>query len=330
MADWKLYTPSDLWVDIPPTEYLVDSFLPCNSVAVLSGDGGTFKTYTMLDIAVCVSTGKSWIGRKVKKSPVLIIDEESGHDRLLSRLQETMKGHGLTPKDKPEIYFYTKNGFNAANTDHLSTLKGALLATKAGLVIMDSLAVITPDNDENSTKAMRKPLDALQTIAQESKTTIGIIHHNNRNGNYRGASGIRDSIEYLFSVTRSDRIITIKADKSRDYDEKELQLSLTATFENNTFRLVSSNLTADTDLQNRIIEAIKDNPGMSKNKIHSSVGGNKQQCFNTIEAMERNGILKNTGKESSCKYVYDNVIEDLLTETETNRDQTETGITGNE
>lgn len=327
MADWKLYSPNDLWVEIPHTEYLVSGFIPCGTVAGLSGDGGTFKTYTMLDLAVCISTGKDWIGRKVKKSPVLIIDEESGHNRLLFRLQQTMKGHGLTPKDKPEIYFYSKNGFNADNAEHLNILKGALLATKAGLVVMDSLAAITPDNDENNSKAMRKPLDTLQTVAQEFNTTIGIIHHNNKNGNYRGATGIRDSVEYHFTVTRSDRIITIKADKSRDYEETDLQLSLTATFESDTFKLVSSNLTADTDLQNRIIEAVKDNPEVSKNGLYELVKGNRKQCLAVIDAMVTTGIIKNVGKSSNCKYVYDNTIEDLLSDTDTNRYQSDTSIT---
>jgi hypothetical protein len=331
MSDkWTLYTPNDLWEDIKPVEYLVSEFLPCGTVAVLSGDGGTFKTYTMLDIAVCIAMGKPWVGRDTKQSPVLIVDEESGHDRLLRRLQETMRGHGLTKNDKPQIYFYSKNGFNADNTDHKALLKATIEKTKASFVIMDSLAVITPDSDENNTKAMRKPLDALQTIAQDTNATMGVIHHNNKMGQYRGASGIRDSIEYHFTVTRSGLTIDIKADKARDYPEEDFKLNLAAEFGTDTFMLVPADISAKHDMDARIIETIKQNPGIDKTNTLKIVGGNHTDMSNRMTYLLSVGKIKNEGKGKAHAYYVDTTEDDLLemieeNDTNTNRYQSVPG-----
>jgi RecA-family ATPase len=70
----------------PPIEYIVDKLVTSGSIGVFYGEPGSKKTYSLLSMAVCVASGISWLGYKTAKSIVLVVDEESGENRLSLRL----------------------------------------------------------------------------------------------------------------------------------------------------------------------------------------------------------------------------------------------------
>lgn len=300
--DQNIITPSDLWLDLPPLEFAVSGFLPSGVLAALCGDGATGKTYTLLDMAVCVATGKDWLNMQVEQGAVLIIDEESGKRRLLKRIQDTMIGHDVPRSTNPPIYAHCKTGFDAGNKEDIAKLDNLLTTTQAKFVILDSLAAITPGLDENSSKAMRPPLDALQALAQKHNAIIFVIHHNNKNGNFRGSSAIRDSVDYLFEVKRQSNTITITGNKTRDYCEDDIDISAIMHFDENIFYLEESQTSATKEALNKIVLIVGEQPGISQNNLAQAIGGQRQEAINMIGYAQKIGKIEDKSKNRYHKY----------------------------
>jgi hypothetical protein len=98
------------WVDCvynaaPPLEFLIgedrNGLITKGSVNLLVGEGGSKKTWAALWMAVCVATGKNFLGFPTRQTSVLIVDEESGERRLKRRLLETLNGALVKREDAP-------------------------------------------------------------------------------------------------------------------------------------------------------------------------------------------------------------------------------------
>jgi hypothetical protein len=51
----------------------LDSFIEAQAFTVVNGPSGAGKTFAMLDMAMCIATGRDWHGHKVKKAPVVYV-----------------------------------------------------------------------------------------------------------------------------------------------------------------------------------------------------------------------------------------------------------------
>ena len=68
-------------------QYLVSSILPMGGVCILGGEPGAGKTWVVLTLARDVASGKPFLGKfPTELGAVLIIDEESGRNRLRKRM----------------------------------------------------------------------------------------------------------------------------------------------------------------------------------------------------------------------------------------------------
>jgi len=61
-------------VEIPAL--LVEGLLHKGSKLVLGGGSKSMKTWTLLDLSICVATGTEWWGKKTKKGKVLYVNFE--------------------------------------------------------------------------------------------------------------------------------------------------------------------------------------------------------------------------------------------------------------
>jgi AAA domain len=70
-------TPDEI-LHRPAPEHLVDDFLLANSTSMTFGDSEPFKSFCMLDLALCVGCGYRWHSRAVKRGPVIYVSAEGG------------------------------------------------------------------------------------------------------------------------------------------------------------------------------------------------------------------------------------------------------------
>ncbi len=90
---FTVYSATDALEPQPPIDWIIESLFSAGSVSAIYGEGGSKKTYAMLDAAVCVAIGAQWLDLATSKSAVLIVDEESGRRRLSRRLGDVLRGH---------------------------------------------------------------------------------------------------------------------------------------------------------------------------------------------------------------------------------------------
>jgi len=213
----QILTATDALQTQPPVDWIVDGLISAGSVNIFYGEGGSKKTYALLDMMVCVSNGDEWIGFKTTKCNTLIIDEESGKRRILRRLGDTLRGHNAD--ECTPVHVISLAGFDLGSPGWVAELTAQIVVTGSRLIVIDALADVMPGRDENLVKDVQPVFLALRQIAELLQIAIIIIHHANKSkGDYRGSTSIKGAIDLLVQVESEPKseLITFKTIKSRD------------------------------------------------------------------------------------------------------------------
>jgi hypothetical protein len=78
---------------LPDFAYEIECVLPARGVSALYGPAGGFKSFVAADMALCVATGTSWQGRRVKPGFVVYVAAE-GRAGLKRRAATWWEYHG--------------------------------------------------------------------------------------------------------------------------------------------------------------------------------------------------------------------------------------------
>jgi hypothetical protein len=212
-----LHRAKEAFEPLPPIDWVVEGLLSSCSTSVFAGDGGTGKSYTMLDLAVAVAGGEpQWLGHNVVQGAVLIVDEESGDHRMRNRLARALRGHDAPP-DIP-LYWVSMGGVDLRNDTDVERLAQAIEQSEARLIILDSMMDFTPGADENSVKDLQPAYHAMRVLADTHTCHLAGIHHFNKTGSYRGSTVIKGMVDLLVNVTRTGDTLSFKHEKVRDVD----------------------------------------------------------------------------------------------------------------
>jgi len=229
----------------PPIEYIVERLIAESSVNVWFGQWGAKKTWAAIDLAVCVASGKQWLGMATEPCNVLIIDEESGDTRLANRIRDTMRGElGQLANESVPIKSVSLAQFNLLKRpDDADLLARLVLELDAKLIIIDALADVMLGGDENAVKDTQPVFANLRFIAELTGAAFIVIHHANKGGGYRGSSAIAGAIDTLLSVEskQDNSLITFKTEKMRDGEP--LNFACEANWTDEGFYLTQSEIT---------------------------------------------------------------------------------------
>jgi len=229
----------------PPIEYVVEKLIAESSVNVWFGQWGAKKTWAAIDLAVCVASGKQWLGMATEPCNVLIVDEESGDTRLANRIKDTMRGElGQMANASVPIKSVSLAQFNLLKRpDDADLLARLVLELDAKLIIIDALADVMLGGDENAVKDTQPVFANLRFIAELTGAAFIVIHHANKGGGYRGSSAIAGAIDTLLSVEskQDNSLITFKTEKMRDGEP--LNFACEANWTDEGFYLTQSEIT---------------------------------------------------------------------------------------
>lgn len=213
----EILTTADALQPQPPIDWIVENLISAGSVNIFYGEGGSKKTWSLLDMAVCVATGAQWLDFKTTQNNVLIIDEESGKRRILRRLGDVLRGHDAD--QTTPIYTISLAGFDLGQAAYIGELTNNINVSGAKLVIIDALADVMPGKDENLVKDVQPIFLALRKIAEDTQAAIILIHHANKGKkDYRGSTAIKGAIDLLLQIeSEPDKdLINFETIKARD------------------------------------------------------------------------------------------------------------------
>ena len=291
----------------PPIDYIITDLITNSSLNVFYGEAGSKKTYTALSMAVAVANGKEWLGFSTKRSPVLFIDEESGEKRFSRRLNETMRGANCNATG--QIFYISLAGFKLDNKEDIKTIESEINRTESKLVIFDALADIM-DGDENSKRDVQPVMNALRKIADNTDSSIILIHHSNKSGGYRGSSAIKASSDLMVQITSDidDSIITFKTEKNRD--GTYISWTAEATWQDEMFYLESTSpISKNSGREEYVMNYLRENgESLVSEIIENPIGYAKQGIRKTIYNLAKDGKIIRTNPETGTKGAKYNIV----------------------
>lgn len=203
----------------PEQEYIVDRLIPDGSITILSGQSRSFKTYTLLEIALSVAKAEPLFGQfKTQKTGVLIIDEENGERLLQKRLRQL----GKEMIDLP-IYISSWSGFHL-DDGHINSVLEFCETNKIGFIIIDAL-IRVHSADENSAREMSKVFLHLRSFTKANIAVLVTQHNRKAGTNYggganemRGSSDILAAVDSHIGVVRKENTLLSFTQEKQRYD----------------------------------------------------------------------------------------------------------------
>jgi hypothetical protein len=282
----KLISLGSIYDRNPKLEYLVEGLWTVNDTLMLFGVGGTGKSLFALNLAIVLTdpSVESFLDRFPvrKKCKVLMLQSEVSIAGFNDRVRKIYGNKALPIEVRENINMVaypddimTSDGIIASgdfnNDKFFESIKKILTENDQDVLVIDPL-ISFHNEDENANTQMRRVLDRIKILGQETKTSILIIHHSgksnlgNNNAGGRGASSIGDwassSIE-LKVVKQSDTYELVHR-KSRDFKEfGSIVLRRTESLE---FKLVDSNVVNVDGKYKIVLEALDEFGSVSVNQ----------------------------------------------------------------
>jgi hypothetical protein len=161
--------------NIKPTE-LVYGLLHQGSKMVLGGGSKTFKTWTLLDLALSVAFGEPWLSFKTVKGRVLYVNLEIQpaffHDRITAGSRE--KGIVLCPG---QFDVWNLRGHSAPHAAIIPRIITRVKQHGYALIILDPIYKLYGDTDENSASDVAGLMNSLERLSVETKAAVAFGAH---------------------------------------------------------------------------------------------------------------------------------------------------------
>jgi hypothetical protein len=211
-AKFKVERWSEIGFDIN-TEWLIKGVLPLQGVGLIYGKSQSFKSFVAMHMALSVTLGSLWAGKRVEKMPAVYIAAEGA-----GGLRKRKAGYIKTWKDLPdEVDFHL---ISAA--PNLGTEKGdleALIASidgagvKPGLIIIDTVAKAIGAGDENG-QGMATLLANAEALSQRFGCLVLCVHHvghgEDAQNRPRGWSGLVAALDVQILCERAEGAMSVR------------------------------------------------------------------------------------------------------------------------
>lgn len=174
--------------ELPPlAPELIKGILRKGHKMIISGASKAGKSFLLIELALCIISGKSWLGFKCTKGKVLYINLEVDGASFLHRVEAVKEIANI--KDVSGLDIWNLRG----QQSDIASLTPRLIRRAEGkaydAIIIDPLYKINL-GDENNASEMAKFFNHLDKICTELKTSIICCHHHSK-----GAQGNKFAID---------------------------------------------------------------------------------------------------------------------------------------
>lgn len=191
--------------DTQPEE-LINGFVPSSGVMVLAGAPGTGKSFTALSWAAAIAEGSQWFGQQTRQAPVVYVLGE-GYRRFGKRTKAWASVNGGHEPDNVHFVDGLTQGINLKDADSVQQLIAMLAYVQPGLVIFDTLSVLSRLDSENDNSEVAQVMANVNTIAQGTGATAMVIHHTTKStGSVRGASAFVGNADTVVVAVKEKNI----------------------------------------------------------------------------------------------------------------------------
>lgn len=184
-------------------KYLIKGLVPAESIGVLFGGSGSFKSFIALDQCLHVAHGLPWLGRRTRQGQVVYLAAE-GSDEMGQRADAWHRARRLKP-DAPFALVPAAVDLLQDAWKVVETVQAH--AMSPSLVVIDTLSQ-TFGGEENSANEMAAYMRELRRRFSELwQCAVQVVHHSGHSATERprGSSAIQANTDYLYGIFRDEK-----------------------------------------------------------------------------------------------------------------------------
>lgn len=306
--------------------WLVRDMVPKIGRTMVWGDGGTFKTSILIDLAVAVASGGALLRQFTvdDHGPVFIVSAEgsiySNRDRILAHLraretyspefeQRLQKGKTqLLPNKEDLPIYYCQKAYLLDEPEDREEFTDTIEEIKPKLIIIDPLDSFFEgeENSASETKRFRRYFDE---VIEKHQCSVMIIHHSTKDSekpSIRGSSAWRGWIDASLRFAKREievgnqklQYVEVEAQKQRDGAEGKLFTAL-PEFDKvrnmTTYTLVDT--TVDPDIltkslvQQQVLTTLQHHGALTQKDISEMLGYTWKRVQLALQSLEKDGYV---------------------------------------
>ena len=226
-----LYKPSEAY-QMPERVAVIDKYFYADTISLLYGQAGSYKTWFALWEGVSLVIGKELCGMPINdpNHKVLYLSLEMTAKDIADRLSGMTKDLTEAERAKVDENFAIVSAENTqgmkANQDFLGALSILCKERDYDVIYLDSFADYVAGHDIRSENEMTAIIDNLRAFVMENHVSFRIIHHGTKptqdtNGSMAGIHTIRDLVDNVYLIKANDQNeITVSSDMQQDRSAK--------------------------------------------------------------------------------------------------------------
>jgi len=199
-------------LSLPAPEPLIEGVLDRGTTTMLYGAPATGKSFVALHWAWSIATGRAWLGHEVEAGRALYVAAEG-----VSGLGERVRALRLAwPGEVEDRLQFRTSAVNLTNSAEVADIAATVAAREVDFVVLDTLARVAGDAEENSSTAMSGIVRAVDTIrAARPGCTVVLVHHEGKSGDLRGSSAILGALDVALRL-HGDLVKTLEFMKRKE------------------------------------------------------------------------------------------------------------------
>jgi RecA-family ATPase len=157
--------------------FLIDGLLREKSKMNFTSQSKARKTWLQIHQALCIGSGKPWLGHACTKSPVLYVNLELKGSTLNNRVLDICEVMGVDPVRGHLVDFWNLRGKSADIAVMVSRILARMKERQYKMVYLDPAYKCLGWRDENKAGDIANFMNEVEKIAEEGGSSIGVTGH---------------------------------------------------------------------------------------------------------------------------------------------------------
>lgn len=311
--------------------YLIQDWIPENSLLIVSAPPENYKTWLLLDAAVTVAlgSGDGFMGTYPSNYPdglpVIIIQQEDFLGQVMQRVRTVLQHksrnmqwefsseqlpdgdvrYSFTHPYNAPIYLHTDSLLAFDSPDSIEGLERVIQETGARLVVIDPLYMLDKADDYFASLARKMRL--IKNLRQKYNVSFIFAHHNRKSGG-EGRQQIYGSVlldgsfegAWVISVVNGQRVIERRGKFYKSPLKLYINFNIDTTLGQELYEVTTApfgEVKLDGKFDQVVYDFVEDNPMCTQTEVGNSVGCGRKVARDVLMKLVGLGLLAEEHKK---------------------------------
>jgi hypothetical protein len=288
---------------------MVESLLPIPSVSMWHGKAGCGKTNLLMDLCISIALGEPWLdcaeGRSYRPFATIpgataILNYDTPTWLMHERINAFLASRNA-PMTTPFSYWSFPPTLDASNEQQMNAFSNIIKSHGLRFLVVDNLQQVRGKVEENSAE-MGQVLRTWRVMTERLGISIALIHHERKEGGFRGSTSIGDLVDSSFCVSKGEKEGEIQVKPGKERFAPVKPFACQAVFDNDQttrqikgariYRVDSTYIGRAEKIKERLLDEIRKNPGITKTSLGAAgLGARREILYGLIDQLMLDGTL---------------------------------------